>query len=111
MIFDFWNKSAYDKLSEAAEVLRERRIKIMPEKDFEALSREFDQAVGSELATKYMNTGKLLVSSVIDEKIGIIGAAAALQGWLAESGRFPENWIRAVKTTVKKTNAGSIIKF
>ena len=97
-------KAAYDKLSAAAETLRELRIKIIPQKEFEALSREFDQAVDSKLAEKYRNTGKLLVSSVIDEKTGITGAVAALQGWLTDSDRFPENWIETVYSTIKKAN-------
>ena len=97
-------KITYDKLLMAADMLRKLRINIMPEKDFEALSREFDQAVGSKLARKYINTGKLLVASVIDEKNGIAGAVAALQGWLTDSLRFPENWIQAVNSTIKKAN-------
>jgi len=97
-------KSTYDKLSTAADMLRKLRINILPEKEFNALSREFDQAIDSNLAEKYLNTGKLLVSSVIDEKIGITGAVAALQGWLTNSDRFPENWINTVNSTIKKAN-------
>jgi heme oxygenase len=97
-------KITYEKLSKASETLRKRRINIMSEKEFEALSREFDQAVGAELAEKYTNTGKLLVSSVIDEKIGINGAVAAIQGWLTDSDRFPENWIEAINSTIEKAN-------
>ena len=97
-------KATYDKLFKASEMLRELRVQIMPEKEFEALSREFDQAVGSELAEEFNNTGKLLVSSVIDEKSGIIGAVAALQGWFMDSDRFPENWIETVNSTIKKAN-------
>ncbi len=97
-------KTTYDKLSGAAEMLRKVRMKIIPEKEFEALSREFDHAVGSQLAGKYMNTGKLLVSSVIDEKNGTIGAVAALRGWLTNSNRFPKNWIESVNSTVKRAD-------
>ena len=97
-------KAAYGKLSKASEMLRELRIKKMPENEFEALAREFDQAVGSELAEKLDNTGRLLLSSVMDEKIGIAGAVAALQGWLIDPERFPENWIEAVNSTIKKAN-------
>ena len=95
-------EATYDKLSGAAEMLRKLRIQIIPEKEFEALSRQFDQAVGTKLAEKYINTGKLLVSSVIDEKNGTTGAVAALQGWLTDSDRFPDNWIKAVNNTIKK---------
>ena len=97
-------KTTYDKLAKAAELLKKRRTNIMPEKEFEALSHEFDQAVGSEMAKKYINTGKLLVSSVTDEKIGITGAVAALRGWLTDSNRFPENWIETVNSTIEKAN-------
>jgi len=97
-------KPTYDKLSKAAETLRKLRINILSEEEFVAISHEFDQAVDSNLAEKYLNTGKLLVSSVIDEKVGITGAVAALQGWLTDSDRFPENWIDNVNSTIKKTN-------
>jgi heme oxygenase len=97
-------RTAYDRLSNAADMLRKRRIKMMPEKEFEALSCAFDQAVGSKLANKYTNTAKLLVSSVIDEKSGITGAVGALQGWLTDSERFPENWIETVNNTIQKAS-------
>lgn len=97
-------KTTYDKLSKASETLRKQRINIMSEKEFESLSREFDETVGAESAKKYNNTGKLLVSSVIDQKIGINGAVAAMQGWLTDSDRFPENWIETVNNTIEKAN-------
>ena len=97
-------KAIYDKLLAASETLRELRLKKMSEKEFEALSREFDRAVGSELAKKFNNTGKLLVASVIDESLGITGAITALQGWLIDSERFPEIWIETINSTIKKVN-------
>ena len=95
-------KATYEKLSKASDTLRKRRINIMSEKEFEGLSSEFDETVGAELAEKYINTGKLLVSSVIDEKTGITGAVAALEGWLTDPERFPENWIESINSTIKK---------
>ena len=98
------NKASYDKLRWAAEALREVRDSTILEKEFKQLSLEFDQAVGSNLAGKYKNTGKLLVSSVSDEKIGIKGAVDALVRWLTDADRFPAKWIETVKSTIQKAN-------
>ena len=97
------NTAGYEKLLTAAETLRKRRIRLIPENEFESLSNEFDQLAGAGLAHKFKNTGRLVVSSVIDENIGINGAVAALQEWLTDPDRFPENWINTVNSTIEKT--------
>jgi heme oxygenase len=98
------NTATYDKLLKASQKLRNSRLKIMPEKEFEALAGEFDQAIGSKLAQEYTNTGRLLLAAVIDEKSGIIGALAALEDWLTDPERFSEKWIETVSSTIKKAN-------
>ena len=100
-------KATYDLLAEAVEILRKRRSAVMPEKQLKALSHEFDRAAGPRLAQAYRNTGKLVVSAVIDEITGQEGVVAALQEWLTDSGRFPSNWINAVNSTIRKARQPS----
>lgn len=96
------NKPSYQKLLDAAEVLFMERTHRISEKDFEILARAFDAAVGSELAQQYKDTGKLLVSSVADEKLGREGAVPAIQEWMTDNNRFSEKWIVAVKDIIRK---------
>ncbi|MGA2228821.1 MAG: biliverdin-producing heme oxygenase [Syntrophobacteraceae bacterium] len=96
-------ETAYGKLLKAAEVLSEKRLEHISEKDFQILSNEFEDAVGFELANKYKNVGKLLVASVVDEKSGIEGSVSALQEWMNDNNRFSERWILAVNDIIMKS--------
>lgn len=96
--------TSYGKLRICADVLKESREIRIQETMLQSLACEFEQAVGTELAKKYQNTGKLLVSAVADGKNGIEGAVDALQEWLTDAGRFSTEWIRAVKKTAGKSN-------
>lgn len=94
--------ATYQKLLKAAETISDARKKRIPKAVFQSLSGEFDQAVGSEMAEKYQNTEKLLISSVSDERGGIEGAVSALQDWMVDKNRFSERWIIAVHRIVDK---------
>ena len=94
--------SAFDKLLKAAQTLCEQRTARIPEKEFQRMASEFDARVGAELAVKYKNTGELLLSSVADEKNGMAGAISAIQAWMTDPDRFPEQWISAVNETIQK---------
>ena len=96
--------AAYEKLRISADFLKESRESRIQETALQSLASEFEQAVGTELAKKYKNTGNLLVSAVVDEKNGIEGSTDALQEWLTDAGRFSTEWIRAVKKTIGKAN-------
>jgi len=92
----------FDKLLTAAQRLYEQRTTGIPEKEFLRMASEFDTLIGAELAGMYKNTGELLLSAVADEKTGIDGAAKAIQAWMTDPGRFPEQWISAVNDTIQK---------
>ncbi len=102
------NKSAYDKLLGAADMLAEKRRQRIPETDFTVLSREFDEMAGIKLAQQYKDTGSLLVSAVADEQNGIAGAVDAICAWLTDPGRFSEEWIAAVNHIIEKANQRSV---
>ena len=93
---------AYGKLLRAADALEEERKAIIPDSAFRALSDEFNEAAGSELAQMYRNAGDLLLSAVVDEQSGIQGAVPALSDWMTDPNRFPERWIAAVNAAIDK---------
>ncbi len=94
--------AAYEKLLISADAIKKSRERWIKDKEIYSLADEFDQAVGHELANVYKNTGKLLVSAVVDEKNGTEGAVNNIEVWLTEKDRFPIEWIRAVKKTIGK---------
>jgi hypothetical protein len=94
--------SATDKLLKAAKMLYDQRTARIPEKDFQRLIVEFEASIGPELANRYCNTGTLLISAVADEKNGMEGAVSAIQAWMTDPDRFPEQWILAVAETIQK---------
>ena len=96
-------KSAtYEKLHISADELKKARDSRIAASTFQSLADEFDQSVQDTWTEKYRNTGRLLVSAVVDEANGIEGTIDALCGWLTDTERFPMEWIRAVKKTVGK---------
>lgn len=97
--------AAYEKLRVSADALRKKRESFFRDAAFQTLAGEFDQAVGPKMAEAWHDTGKLLVSAVADEKSGIEGALAALLGWMTDAGRFPDEWIHAVRDTARKANS------
>ncbi|MFH0995229.1 MAG: PAS domain-containing protein [Pseudomonadota bacterium] len=102
------NTATYQKLLWSADILSKARGKSISNTLFQSLSSEFEQLVGSEMTEKYKKTGKLLVSSVADEKGGIKGAVCALQDWMVDTSRFPEQWITAVNSIIIKARQVSV---
>ncbi len=98
---------ASHKLLKAAQMLCEQRTQQIPEKEFQRMVSEFDTRVGAELAGMYKNTAELLLSSVTDEKNGMEGAVSAIQAWMTDPDRFPEQWILAVNETIQKAKQAS----
>ncbi|MFZ4401626.1 MAG: hypothetical protein ACOYO1_16465 [Bacteroidales bacterium] len=48
------------------------------------------------------NIGKLIASSICDDRNGIPDAKKSLEDWLKNKNIFPENWILAVEKTYAK---------
>ena len=92
----------YEKLLKSADALKKSRERWIKDTEIQSLSDEFDQAVGHELAKGHKNTGKLLVSAVVDEKNGLEGAVGNIEEWLTDKDLFPIEWIRAIKKTIGK---------
>jgi hypothetical protein len=94
-------KNSYDKLLNSADMLKTARIKAISDEKFNALADKFDQMIGIQLANKYKNTGKILVSSVCDEQNGIENAVSKVLDWTLNKSQFSDKWILAVKRIIK----------
>ena len=92
----------YEKLQVSADKLKKARERHIQDEVFQSLANEFEQSVGFEAAELAKNTGKLLVSAVVDEKNGIEGTVNALKQWLADADRFSNEWVCGVERTVGK---------
>lgn len=92
----------YEGLREAAEELKEERLRLVPEALFGEFERQFKAATDDERAGRLRGTGALLVSAVCDEAAGIAGAVTSLVEWLGDPGRFPPEWVEEVARTVER---------
>jgi heme oxygenase len=101
-------KNNYDKLLKSADMLKTARIKIISDEKFNALVDKFDQMIGKQEATTYKNTGKILVSSVCDEKNGIENAVPKVLDWLLNKSQFSEKWILTVKRIIKMSRQAAL---
>jgi len=95
-------RKEYEKLLFAANELHASRTKWFDEASIQALSHDFDIAVGPEWAGRFKDTGVLLVAAVADEKDGIEAAATSIEGWMTDASRFPAPWIEAVRSIIAK---------
>jgi hypothetical protein len=100
-------REAYDKLLSAAEMLRDRRHRTLPEDDFHALEEGFDARVGPEWSARLPRMGALLAAAVADERNGVTRAVASLDQWAADPARFPAHWIDAVRDTIARARERS----
>lgn len=91
----------YDRLLEAAGLLRDRRRQQIAEAAGQSLAAEFDERVGPDWSRRLSEMGSLLVAAVVDEGLGIAKAVPSLQDWAVDRGRFPAPWIAAVNDTVQ----------
>jgi hypothetical protein len=85
----------------AARLGAQREAAIASER-LAALESDFDARVGEERAARFPRTGALLAAAMADEACGIENALPSLVGWMADRGRFDDEWVRAVEATVKQ---------
>jgi hypothetical protein len=95
-------QEAYAKLLHAAAVLRDMRRTQIDDAVFQSLAAEFDALVGPDWSARLPRTGGLLVAAVADAKAGIPNAVTSLEGWMTDPARFPQTWIAAVHTMLRK---------
>lgn len=90
----------YHGVLAAADRLRAARTACLADERTGELCRQFDRAVGIDLAEKYPDAGPLLVSAVADTFSGIEAALPSLHKFLTDEEHFPSQWIAAVNALV-----------
>jgi heme oxygenase len=95
-------KSTFQKLLPAAAELHAARHKHLNDEQIEAMSEEFDRAVGPQWSARLPNTCALLCAAAADELAGHANALESLCAWMTDSTRFPAVWISAVQATLKQ---------
>lgn len=91
----------YARLRQAAHGLREQRRQYLGDQVLAAHTAAFDALVGGEWSARLPQTGGLLAAAVADEQLGIAGAVASIESWMTDGGRFPNDWIAAVRKTIR----------
>jgi heme oxygenase len=99
------NEPKYSKLLKPVENIKKQRIAHIDENTFEECNSIFEKyfaefkVSGKNCDDLKKNIGKLIASSLIDEKNGIPDVRATVENWLRSPDVFPENWILAVEKT------------
>lgn len=91
----------YEKLLRAAAMLREERQEVLGAGEAAALARDFDAAVGPELAARLPRMGEIVVAAVVDERLGIPEAVTSLEAWMTDAERFPPAWVEATHRAIR----------
>lgn len=94
------SREKWQRLRLLADDLRERRVAVLPQSEFDTLAAEFDAAVTEQEGAHLPHTGQMLVAAVVDETSGIKRAVTSVLEWIADPGRFSEGWVSAVHATV-----------
>jgi heme oxygenase len=99
-------RASFAKLGVAARELADARDTAISRERAAALATEFEVAVaGVAEAQRIPRAGELLVAAVQDERAGVFGAVASVEGWLVDPSRFPAAWIAAVHATLAAARA------
>jgi hypothetical protein len=93
-------RAAYDPLLHVAAVFRQERLSHLDEATSRELAQSFDRRVGSDSVAKLPEAGALVVAAVADERAGLARAVESLIHWLADPGRFADEWVDAVAETL-----------
>jgi heme oxygenase len=79
----------------------ERRA-LRAQQDIVELIDLFDRRLGACTGPTVDSAARLIASAWFDERSGIVGALAAVQGWFVDAGRFPVQWIAMVNELVTR---------
>jgi hypothetical protein len=97
------NYDKYIKLNKAAEHIKDMRIRIIPEDIMLHLNKNFTDAIGDEWSRHMYGCGMIIISAVIDEKLGIKNSVDSVLEWMTDSSRFVPEWINEVGDLFEKT--------
>lgn len=90
-----------DKLTRAADLLRDKRRRLLSDEAFLRIGRVFAERVGSPGQRVVEGTGRLLAAAVADELNGYARAVESVEGWFADPQVFSVRWIEAVKEAIE----------
>ena len=99
------NRERYERLLNAAAMLRNQRRAQLPERDFLDIAEAFHRRVGPELTARLPNMGALLASAVADEAAGVARAVEQIEPWATDPSRFPAEWIVAVREAIRSARS------
>ncbi len=97
----------YMKILNGASLLRGNRIAVIDEREARKLREGFAFSVASDelqpIHMRFPNLALLVISAVVDEKLGVENAVPALLSWVLNKELFPQDWIEAVSQLVFDT--------
>ncbi|WP_437817601.1 hypothetical protein [Sorangium sp. So ce1078] len=99
--------ASYDRLLEAAELLRETRRAHLSDDACRAISLSFAREAGLPPTRLALGTGWLLAGAVADERAGIPSAVTSVASWFTDPGLFPPTFISAVQRTLAEARAAA----
>lgn len=88
----------YEVLDACSRKLARERRSVMSQADFDALAATFAR-------DDIPHFGELLVSAVIDEKLGIEHAVDSIEKWATDESLFDAEWIAAVRAMIAAARA------
>lgn len=95
-------RPSYDALLRVAAIFRDERFSRLDQATSAQLADAFDDRLGSAPSRGLPEAGALLVAAVADEHNGLHRAVDSLMEWLADSARFPEDWVTAATETISE---------
>ncbi|WP_437613698.1 hypothetical protein WMF20_13080 [Sorangium sp. So ce834] len=99
--------ASYERLLEAAELLREVRRAHLPDEVCRAISRSFAREAGLPPTRLALGTGWLLAGAVADERSGARSAVASVASWFTDPELFPPAFVAAVHRALSEARAAA----
>ncbi|MBP9887699.1 MAG: biliverdin-producing heme oxygenase [Leptospiraceae bacterium] len=93
-------KDRYHKLLTASNKLNATLNHSIEKSIREKIILEFEISIGEEWNHRLKNMGEIIVSAIVDEKLGIKNALSSVETWATDENRFPQIWIHSVRQLI-----------
>jgi hypothetical protein len=95
-------RASYHALIVAADGLRERRRRHLPDETARALVEGFLSDAGLPRTRLARGTGQILVAAVADERAGCVNAVKSVEAYFLDPTFFPARFIEAARRTIER---------
>jgi hypothetical protein len=98
-------QAPYHRLLAAADALAAAQRAVIGDADVDRLAAGFEGAIAAEWRDRLPGTAQIIIGALADEQSGLAGTRDSVLSWFSDAGRFPADYIAAVRGLVEEARA------